>query len=178
MTNPRMLGLSRRERRALQFRAREIGHLAKLDVFSLQRRERQAQTRTFEQDGVSFTLTLRPPDVADLARAAEVAQRMKEDFITGSEARPACEFPGGVKVSEALFLLAATAAEMQCPENRADRYEPEELIQIADKLPEAWAEAQAWIGSLQRSWEKRRGERPASPGSADQGSADASPSAS
>jgi hypothetical protein len=133
--------------------------MAKLDTFALNRRERPSQSRTFEQDGVSFTLTLRAPDVADLARAAEVAARMKEDFITGSDLRPPCEFPDGVKVSEGLFLLAATAAEMQCPENRADRYEPEELIQLSDKLPEAWAEAHIWISGLQRSWETRRGER-------------------
>jgi hypothetical protein len=131
----------------------------KLNVWTLEKRERLAETRAFEQDGISFMLTLRPPDVADLARASEVATRMKEDFITGGDGRPACEFPGDVKVSEALFLLAATAAEMQCPENPADRYEPEELVQLADKLPEAWAEAQQWISTLQRAWEKRRGER-------------------
>jgi hypothetical protein len=160
MSNPSAPGLSRRERRALRHQRKAIGHLAKLNVFTLAKRERAIETRTFREDGEEFTLTLRTPDLADLARAAEVAQQLEEDYLTGAAGRPPIPFPGDVKVSKALFLLAATAAEMQCPESAADRYEPEELVQLADKLPEAWAEAQEWIGAKQRAWEKRRGERP------------------
>lgn len=166
MSNLFAPGLSRRERRALRYRPKAIAHHMKLNVWTLEKRERAIETRTFSQDGEEFTLTLRPPDVADLARAAEVAQQLKEDYITGSSIRPAIPFPGDVKVSEALFLLAATAAEMQCPENPADRYDPEELVRLGDKLPEAWAEAQQWIAAKQRAWGKSRGERPEPAGSA------------
>ncbi len=132
-------------RRALKYRKGAIAHLARLDVWSLEKRQRPAETRTFTQDGISFTLTIRRPDTADYAAADEQARELVERHITGVDGIPAVPFPGGVKLTRALAKIMANAYEMQCPENPADRYPLEELIMLSDKLPEAWGEAQIWI---------------------------------
>lgn len=149
--------LSRRERRALKHGKGALRHLAKLDVWTLEKREREAETRSFEQDGASFTLTLRTPDTADFCAAQERAKELIETHVTGAGGQPPYPFPGGVKLTEALAALMANVYEMQCPESPADRFELVELIQLADKLPEAWAEAQVWIGQLMARWESRLG---------------------
>jgi len=136
----------------------------KLDVFRLKRPDRPTDTRSFpDPSGETLTLTLRAPDAADAARAAESAEELIRTYITGSEIRDAAPFPDPeVGVSRTLFHTAALIAEMQ-PEDAEERYSAIELAIVMVKLPVAWRGVQGWTESLIRDWTARRGESPAQP---------------
>src|ERR1051326_2755150 len=148
------LGVPRKARRALRF-TQQGRQMAKLDPFLLPRPERPTETRSFTEGEATLTLTLRPPDAADIARASEASERLVQDYITGSEDRAAGDFPEGVKVSKTLFMTCALIGEMQCPENPADAYTVLELVLLSDRLPRAWKQLQAWVNDLTGAWRAR-----------------------
>jgi hypothetical protein len=137
--------------------------MAKLNVFALPRPQRPTQTVTFETPQGPISLTLRAPDVADMARAAEAAARLVEDFITGSEVRAAAEFPDEIPVSESLFQSVALVAAMQTATEPSERYTEIEWVMIATRLPAAWAEVQRVAQELMTRWRQDRGNSPAAP---------------
>lgn len=133
--------------------------MQKVNPWALPRPERPAEERTFDSDGVSITLTFRVPDTADINLAAEIANRLARDFIHGypEEGRPAADFYDGIKVSEGLINLAATAEVMQ-PEKI---YTAEEFIAFFDRLPNDGVRIAHWIREKQRVWSSRApGETP------------------
>jgi hypothetical protein len=133
--------------------------MAKLDAYALLRATRPVATRTFEEPetGAKLTLTLRPADAGDGAKATEVYERLVEDYITGSELRAAGPFPDpNVKVSRGLLHTCALIAEMQ-PEDAPERYDPVELAILSDKIPTAWAGVQQWVRALVAVWNTNRG---------------------
>lgn len=133
--------------------------MAKLDPYTLPRASRPQQTRTFvEPDtGVELTLTLRAPDAADAARAAERCDRLVEDYIDGSNLRPAGPFPDPeVAPSRGLFLTCCLVAEMQVCENPGDRYDAIELCILSSKCPVIWAQVQGWVRALVNLWDTNR----------------------
>jgi hypothetical protein len=151
------LGVPRKARRALLYGHRGAG-MPKVDPFTLPRPERPVETREFKLDGVPIELTLRPSDMPDDARAAEVADQLVRDYITGSEEREAAEFPDGIKVSRTLFQICASLAERQCPENPAEAYSVVELVIFSAKRPRDWNQILAWANAQQAAWRTRQGE--------------------
>lgn len=134
--------------------------MAKLDPYTLPRASRPVQTRTFEEPetGAKLTLTLRAPDAADAAKATESCEILVRDYIAGDDVRGAGPFPDPeVKPSASLFQTCCLIAEMQCPENPADRYDAIELAILSSKMPTAWAQVQKWVRALVYFWEQARG---------------------
>lgn len=136
--------------------------MPKLNVYTLPRPKRKVETRTFREGEVELELTLRAPDVADMARAAEAAKRLTEDYITGSDLRPeAAPFPEPeVKVSEALFQTVALIAEMQPATDPRERYDAVEFTLLAANLPRTWTKIQRWVGELVADWTDDRKNSP------------------
>jgi hypothetical protein len=126
--------------------------MQKVNPFLLPRPERTVYTRVFDADGVSVELAFRKPDAADMNRAAETARRLVSDFITGypEEGTPAADFYDGIKVSESLFLLCASAEEMQPPEVRL--YTATDFVLLLDRLPTDGPRIAAFIRELQQDW--------------------------
>lgn len=156
-------GLPRDVRRALKYRKGALRHLGKLEVWTLEKRERPVEERTFEQDGVSFTLALRTPNACELSQAHEIARRLMETHVRGADGTGPVPFPGDVTLTETFCLLMATFAVMQAPKNPADRYEVEELIRLSDLLPDAWGQAHIWAKAKLDRWEKSPGNGRAAP---------------
>jgi hypothetical protein len=125
----------------------------KLDVYSLPRVERVAETREWVlEDGRTISLTLRAANAADAAVAGEAANQLIDDFITGeTRGEPADFFDPEVKVSRQLFMTCATIAEMQAE----PVYTATELCILFDKRPEIGNEVQVWAAALNRGREKR-----------------------
>jgi hypothetical protein len=131
--------------------------MQKVDLWAHARPQREVVERTFQADGDPITLRFRRPDAADMCRAAEVAKRLVEDYITGSDDRPAAEFWDGIKLSEQLCMTAATAEQMQ-PEQV---YSAEEFILMQDRRPTDWPEINALIREQSRHWREASGKSPA-----------------
>jgi hypothetical protein len=132
--------------------------LPKINVYQLKRPERRIETRTFEENETTFTLTLQEPDAADLSRIGEEADRLLEDYVTGNEDRPAAPFPvDGIKLSKTLLLNAAAIAECQTDTDLIDRYQSEEFIAISAAMPETWLKLQRWVNDLSKKWQSDPG---------------------
>lgn len=125
--------------------------MPKVNVFTLTRPERPVETREFTEAGQTFTLTFREPDAADLALAAERAQRLVEDYLTGSDIRGPAPYPhDDVKPSRILFNNVAVAVECQAPENPGEAYDAEEFLLMTARLPQTWLQVQGWLQDLTR----------------------------
>ena len=143
--------------------------MRKIDVFSLPRPERLVEERTFAADGHTITLAFRRPDAADMNMAATTAKRLCEEFITGIDGLPPATFWDEIKVSESLFMLAASAQEMQPPDRRI--YSAEEFVVMMDRLPTDGVRIAQFIREMQMDWRAHQGngsgaptERPSVPG--------------
>jgi hypothetical protein len=115
--------------------------MPKLNVYGLERPERPVQEFTFEERGHTLTVSFRRPDAADLAIAAELSERLTQDYLTGNPdlGRGPAPFPyPDVKPSRSLFHNACVAKECQVVENPADAYDEVEWLLIAARLPETW----------------------------------------
>ena len=130
--------------------------MSRIDPFRLPRPERKLVTRLFTADGYDVEFSFRRPDAADMNRAAETAKRLVMTYITGSPAEgiPPCEFFDGIKVSESLFLLCASAEEMQPPDLSA-RYSAEDFVMWLDRLEEDGPKVAGFINEMIYDW--RRG---------------------
>lgn len=133
--------------------------MPRIDPYSLPRPERKTETRTFTDDGVELTLTLREANAGDVARASEVADGLVEDFITGIQGfRGAAEFPDpDVKPSRTLFVQCALAAELMVAEERGQAYSAVDFAIFSARLPRAWAQISIWIGQLLAQLQGREG---------------------
>jgi hypothetical protein len=126
--------------------------MPKVNVYALERPARRVETRTFEENGQSLTLAFHKPDAADLAMAAERAQKLIEDWITGSEIRGPAPFPyPEVKLSKLLCNNVAVAVECQEAEDPAERYEAIEFLVMSARLPETWMQVQRLLQELTAS---------------------------
>jgi len=137
----------------------------KLTCSNLPRATRVAEEREFTESstGARIALTLRRANAADCAKANEEAQRLIEDYITGSEIREAAPFPDPeIKLSRTLFLNCATLSEMQ----PAEGYSALDMVFISDRMPGAWMQIQEWARSLNQAQERDPGNAPGAPGPA------------
>lgn len=113
--------------------------MPKVDVYHLARPARRVETCDFEENGQKFTLAFHKPDMADLAMAAERAEKLIEDWITGSEIRGPAPFPyPEVKLSKFLCHNVAVAVECQEADDPAERYDEIEFLLMSVRLPESW----------------------------------------
>jgi hypothetical protein len=131
--------------------------MQKINPYDLPRPSRPVEERVFDADGVSVVIAFRRPDAADMNMAAEVAKRLTKDYITGypEEGTPPAEFFDGIKVSEALFMLAATGQEMQPPEKKV--YTAEEFVMLMDRLETDGVRIARWINEKQQDWRRHQG---------------------
>jgi hypothetical protein len=137
----------------------------KVDIFSVPRRERKSETRSWSLgEGLPpFELTLRKLNAADGAAMMERAQILIEDYITGSDAREAGPFPDPeVKLSRQFFQNVCTVCEMQV----APVYAPIELAILFDRQPEIGEQVLLWVNELNREREAPPEGPPAAPSSA------------
>ena len=123
----------------------------KINPLLLKRPHRERETRTFVEPGVNgsepieFELTFWKPNAADLMAATEISKRLVEDFITGSEIRPAGPFPDpDVIPTESYFMLCALGEVCQ-PSDLPDRYTALDFALLLPKLPTAGLQIQRWI---------------------------------
>src|SRR6185369_1255096 len=106
--------MNRKLRRALKHPKGDFPGM-KLDVWTLEKRERPVETRSFEQDGIGFTLSLRVPNAAELSQGNEISRRLIETHVTGTADRPPIPFPGGIVLTDTFCLLMAMFFVMQAP---------------------------------------------------------------
>jgi hypothetical protein len=115
----------------------------KVDVYRYRRTERTPETKSWPLDDgqPAFELSLRAANQADAAAAAEAAERLIDDFITGeTRGQVAPFFDQKVKLSRGLFYNAATIAEMQAE----PVYNATELVVFFDKRPDIYEEVERW----------------------------------
>ena len=123
--------------------------MPKLNVYALERPARPVTTETFTENGQTLTIAFRRPDAADLALAAERAQKLTEDWITGSEIRGPAPFPyEDVKPSRVLFDNICVAVESQVVEEPGDAYTEIEFLLLAARLPNTWLKIQRLLREL------------------------------
>jgi len=132
----------------------------RVNFHSLAVEPRQRHTRTFPEPrlpGGEFTLTLMEPDALTDYAAAEVSGELVKRYLTGDDAlgmAPAPFMVGGeVKQLSARLCDHAALVHVMQPEDWADRYHPEEILQMAFKLPGLWREVRGWVLDLNRSAE-------------------------
>lgn len=124
--------------------------MPKVNVYTLERPARRIETRTFEENGQSLTLAFHKPDAADLAMAAELAQKLIADWIDGNPdlGRGPAPFPyPDVKLSRLLCNNAAIAVECQAAEP-AECYDAIEFLLMSSRLPETWLKIQRLLQEL------------------------------
>lgn len=124
--------------------------MPKVNVYTLERPARRIETRTFEENGQRLTLSFHRPDAAELAMAAERAQKLTEDWIDGNPdlGRNPASFPyPDVKLSRILCQNAAIAVECQEAEP-AERYDEIEFLLMSARLPETWLKIQRLLQEL------------------------------
>jgi hypothetical protein len=131
--------------------------MAKLNPYSLPRPERPVETKEFTEGKISFTLTLRAPDMPDQMRANEVTEQLWELYVTGSEDREVAPLPEpDIKISRPLFRFCALLAEMQAPEDPGDLYTALDLLVLSVKLPRAWEQVRRWADAIVDAWSAER----------------------
>jgi hypothetical protein len=137
-----------------------------LDFFNLPIPPRPQSTRTYDQDGVPLTFTLRWPNASDRALASEDAAAMVRDYIDGDRelGREAAPFPDPETIPSAtLFQACAIVARMQAPTS-SERREPLEFALLASRLPRTWMAIQQEVNRLLQEGEQRQGGSPGAPG--------------
>jgi hypothetical protein len=135
----------------------------KANVFALPIPDWFSEKREFSDGEVAFTL--RRPHAGDVACGQEYCdQILMPRYVTGSELRPAVEFPvPGFNPSRTLFLTAAIAAQLQ-EADEEDTYTPEELVTLVVKKPHLWAVMSTWLGTQLGALGDPAGNAPGAPG--------------
>lgn len=136
----------------------------RISFHSLATPPRKRVTRTFHDPRLpesGFTLQLEQPDALTDYLAAEVAAELVRRYITGDEALGMAPSPFMVG-SEAKQLTArlcdhAALIHVMQPDPwdlaPMDRYEPEELLQMAFKVPGVWRQVRRWTMELDQGAE-------------------------
>lgn len=112
-----------------------------INPFTKRPKERPVFTRTFEDDGATFTLTFRKPGQIENSAAYDLGEELVERYL-GTDTKPGPGFPpiGGiaVHVTETALKTGALYAVMQ-PADAVERYSAEEFVAFQATLSdECW----------------------------------------
>jgi hypothetical protein len=128
--------------------------LPKVNVYNLARPARRVESRDFAENGETLSLAFHKPDAADLAMAAERAEKLVADWIEGNPetGRGPAPFPyPDVKLSRLLCNNVAVAVECQEADDPAERYDEIEFLLMSARLPESWLQIQRLLQELTAS---------------------------
>lgn len=129
--------------------------MAKANIYALKRPYSSVtETKTFTdplQPGVEITLTLRGLTPAETFAALDFGQSMMAEYCSQDGNPPARTLPaidGKIPVpSSTLCLVAAKICYSQAGLEE-DRYTFEEIIGIAEAMPNSFGQIQTWLDSL------------------------------
>lgn len=132
--------------------------MSRINFHSLTVEPRRRFTRTFEDARLPepLTLTLLEPDALTDYAAAEISAELAKRYLTGDEALGMAPQPfmvGGEARPLSLRLCDHAALVVAMQPEEADAYQPEEILQMAFKLPALWRQVRGWALELDRGAE-------------------------